>query len=247
MTDLPRDPAGLLAQLASDAPPSRDSLLAAVARLDDFLGAAPLTERLAGIEHDLLDADADRALAVARAAGADVDLMAAAQLARRRLGRVSDVIHATAIMQVVPSILEPGERITVRPSLAAGNDAKRPFDLETDRRVAEFKLSNWTGADGMRQRGLVKDLVHLAAAPDDRKPELYVVGPRSGHYLGTSKRSIRKALEKNPSSVQLLDARFPEWAHGTVADFSAGPGARVAIIDLAEVSGIGRFALDAIE
>ena len=42
-------------------------------------------------------------------------------------------------------MLEPGERLANRPSLAAGNDPSRTFDLETDRRVAEFKLAIWNG------------------------------------------------------------------------------------------------------
>ena len=65
-----------------------------------------------------------------------------------------------------------------RPSLAAGNDPTRPFDVETDRRVAEFKVGIWsgTGTDAMRKRTVFHDLVNLAADTSGRRAELYVAG-----------------------------------------------------------------------
>lgn len=69
-----------------------------------------------------------------------LDLLLAALLVRKHAGRLSDIIHAAVITQVVPLILEEGERVLRRPSLAAGNDPSRPYDLETDRRIAEFKV-----------------------------------------------------------------------------------------------------------
>jgi hypothetical protein len=62
----------------------------------------------------------------------------------------------------------------VRPSLAAGNTPERLFDVETDRRIAEFKLARWDGSDGGRQQPIVKDLVRLAADTSGRKAELYL-------------------------------------------------------------------------
>jgi hypothetical protein len=44
---------------------------------------------------------------------------------RAAFGRVSDVIHALVITLALPRILNPGELVTVRPSLAVGNDATR--------------------------------------------------------------------------------------------------------------------------
>ena len=67
-------------------------------------------------------------------------LLEAALLIRRDLGRLNDLVHATAISLALPIILEPGERLMNRPSLAAGSDSTRLFDVETDRRVAELDL-----------------------------------------------------------------------------------------------------------
>lgn len=104
---------------------------------------------------------------------------------RERIGRVSDVIHAAAIGLSLPVLLQPGEEVITRPSLAAGNDISRPFDLETNCRVAEFKLSRWTGSDAMRKRRTFKDLVHLAAEGSSRAAELYVLGDKPIHFLQT--------------------------------------------------------------
>ena len=93
------------------------------------------------------------------------ELLAAALTVRSQVGRLNDVIHACTIALALPHILEPGEQIAVRPSLGAGNDASRPFDLETDRRVAEFKVAQWKGKDTMRKRTLVSDLVHWSTWP----------------------------------------------------------------------------------
>jgi hypothetical protein len=67
--------------------------------------------------------------------------MVAALTGRESLGRLNDLIHAAGIVVALPHLLEDGEEIAVRPSLAVGNDPSRPFHLETDRRVAEFKLA----------------------------------------------------------------------------------------------------------
>jgi hypothetical protein len=78
------------------------------------------------------------------------DLFQGALLVRKHAGCVNDLIHAAMIVRALPKILEPGERIVRRPSLASGNNGSRKFDLETDRRVAEFKAAQWQGRDTMR-------------------------------------------------------------------------------------------------
>lgn len=98
------------------------------------------------------------------------------------------------ITRVLPLILEDGERVARRPSLASGNDPSRPFDLETDRRITEFKVGVWKGADTMRARALTSDFVRLAMAETDRVAELYVVGHRLGHFIANSRMTVWWAL-----------------------------------------------------
>jgi hypothetical protein len=149
---------------------------------------------------------------------------------RAELGRINDVIYATAIALALPHLLEPGE-VLRRPSLAAGNDPSRPYDIETDRRVAEFKFARWHGADAMRKRQLVKDLVHLAADESGRRRELYVVGERPPHFLHTSTSTLGWALDRFPATRELFRTRF--GALGVpIHEFVQGGGADVVIINL---------------
>ena len=157
--------------------------LAAVAALMSFLRADGLTERLAGVESALVGCSGTAGAEAAAGRGLTGELLATALTVRSQVGRLNDVIHACTIALALPHILEPDEQIAVRPSLGAGNDASRPFDLETDRRVAEFKVAQWKGKDTMRKRTLVSDLVHLALDDSGRRAQLYVVGARPVRFL----------------------------------------------------------------
>jgi hypothetical protein len=132
---------------------------------------------------------------------------------------------------VLPRLLEAGEVVAKRPSLAAGNDISRPFDLETNQRVAEFKLSQWKGSDAMRKRQVFKDLVHLAADDSGRTPYLYVVGPAPMAFLRTTTASARWGLDRWPASQSLFVQRFGDL-NMAIREFTAGPGTRVQLVDL---------------
>lgn len=152
---------------------------------------------------------------------------------RAELGRMSDLIHAAGIVLALPRILDPGERVKGRPSLAAGNDPTRPFDLETDRRIVEFKMSTWMGgSNAMRKRQTFKDLVRLAMDTSGRRAELYVLGPRPAAFLRGSKSPASWALDR---SAESLKKRFVE-RYGSldiaVSTFTATHGKDVAVIDL---------------
>ena len=142
-----------------------------------------------------------------------------------------------AITVTLPLILEPGERLTNRPSLAAGNDPTRPFDLETDRRVAEFKVGIWSGngTDAMRKRTIFHDLVHLAADTSNRRPELYVVGHQPVRFLQRSRTTAQWALDRGAASTrQPFVERFGDLGT-TVEQSVAGPAEHVRIVDLADL------------
>jgi len=146
---------------------------------------------------------------------------------RERIGMIDTLIHAAVITQVLPLILEPGEVLTKRPSLGAGNDPDRNYDLETSHRVAEFKLSSWKGRDGMRQRGLFADVVGLSLDPTGRRRQVYVVGDLPVRFLKNSKRNAAKTLSK-----AALKLRTPAGldASTTVAEFTKTTN--IEVIDL---------------
>jgi len=207
----------------------------AFAKLAAFLTGGRFNAVVSELEHALLGTTAITAGAFTADAGLDSELLAAALLVRKDIGRVNDLIHAAVISLTLPMILEPGERVTNRPSLAAGNDPTRMYDLETDRRVAEFKMSVWSGTDAMRKRGVFQDLVHLAADNSGRRPELYVAGTRPLTFLRGSRSTAAWGLNRGADSTrQLFLDRFGSLAM-PIREFTAGPAAHVHLVDLGDL------------
>ena len=203
--------------------------------LVSFLRGSPFTATIGQLEHDLVNTDISTVAAVTHAAGLTDELLTAALIVRRDVGRVSDVVHAAVISLALPLILEPGEVVANRPSLGPGNDKTRQFDLETNRRVAEFKVALWSGGDMMRKRGVTADLVHLAMDQSGRRPELWVAGDSPLRFLETSTSPVGNLLSR---SSRHLRSRFEE-RYGTtdmpLCDFVAVQAAHVQRRNLADV------------
>lgn len=202
--------------------------------LADFLSRQPLTQALASLEHRLEGSDGTKVLEVAEDGHVVPELLVSALTVRESLGRINDLIHACGILLVLPHILGEGERITVRPSLGAGNDPGRPYDLETDRRIAEFKLARWRGADAMRKRQTFKDLVMLAADTSGRRAELFVIGPEPGRFLTTSSSTAAWALDRSPGALRTFTSAFGAPSM-PVSRFTATHAAHVRITDLRDL------------
>ena len=200
--------------------------------LSAFLGRRPLGDAIAQLEATTEHATALEVRAAALAAGVDAQLLAAAVAVRRELGHLDDLIHAAAIMTLLPGLLEDGETLVARPSLAAGDDPGMPFDVETNLRVAEFKLAAWSGRDDQRKRELFRDFVRLAADTSGRRPELLVLGPEPQRFLEASRSKASWALARSPGTLRLFTERFGDVSV-SVAAFTAGPGARVRVVDMA--------------
>ena len=105
------------------------------------------------------------------------------------------MIHAIGILLCLPHILEPDERVQYL-SLGAGNTGKA-FDLETDRRVAEFKFIHWRGADAVRQNGLFKDFYLLAEDPTTKQKLLYVLEEERPRSFLNGRRSLNSIMSTN--------------------------------------------------
>lgn len=208
-----------------------DDLHDEVGRLLAFLSRVPLTDAVRELEVALEGCDGGAAAEAVAAAGVGPELLAAAMATRRQLGRLNDLIHASAIGLLLPRLLEPGEVVEGRPSLAAGNDPTRPYDLQTSERVAEFKLAYWAGADAMRKRGAFKDLVHLAADESGRRAQLFVVGQAPIRFLRTSTSPASWGLDRAKTARAVFERRFGPLTT-PIREFTAGPGARVELVDL---------------
>jgi hypothetical protein len=222
---------------ATPQPPAIDvaSAVTSFIELLRFFGDEDLSTRVGRLEARLEGADRDTVDDRVASEGMTDGLLQAALLVRQHAGRVNDLIHAAMIVRALPTILEPGERVVRRPSLASGNDPSRKFDLETDRRVAEFKAAQWKGRDTMRKRMLVADLVGLVLERGERRAELYVLGRLPIDFLRGSNSTMEWALGRSsPNLRRAYEQRFGSAAL-TVSQFTAGPAADVALKDLAEV------------
>ncbi|RPF20989.1 hypothetical protein [Myceligenerans xiligouense] len=206
---------------------SDESAVEAFRRLDGFMSANALTSTLTGLEASLVGAGRDESSRVAIESGFDEDLVDAALVVRERVGMLDTLIHAAVITQTLPLVLEKGEQVFKRPSLGAGNDPDRVFDLETNLRVAEFKLSSWKGSDGMRQRGLFADVVGLSLDDSGRRRQVFVVGQLPVRFLTQSKRNAAKTLSKASLRLRTPAGMADEM---TVAEFTRQAG--VEVIDL---------------
>lgn len=162
--------------------------------------------------------------------GVNEEMLAGAIAVKRIAGEVNVAIHALGILLALPYVLEPGERIE-SVSLGAGNTG-RPFDLETDRQVAEFKFIAWRGgAESIRQNGLFIDIFRLALADTDRRKVVYLTGLEHPLRFLRGGRALASVLSKSASAQE----RFRE-AYGdnyvVVSDYWRDASSRVELIDL---------------
>lgn len=207
----------------------------AVDTLARFLADMPLTDRVQELEHRLEGMSTGELGRGLNGAVFAADILNAALTVRRELGRHDDIIHAAVILAMLPHVVvEPGETITVRPSLAAGNNPKvQRFDLETTHRIAEFKVSLWKKADSGRKRTTFADLAKLSMEDDSRKKQLFVVGEAPRRFLTNTKSTTGWGLTKSSGAFrEKFQDRYA--LDMPIRDFTAGPAADVEIVDLAK-------------
>lgn len=207
----------------------------AVEILARFLNEQDLTTRISTLEHALQNTSKSDVATVVNLAGIGPELLGAATTVRDSLGRINDVIHATTLALLLPLILEDDEVVTNRPSLAAGNDPSRPFDLETNLRIAEIKVAVWKGSDAMRKRGVFADLVHLSLEETTRKKQLFVVGDQPARFLNTTTSTADWGLSRGSTRLrQRFEERYGS-TEVTISEFRASQASQVEIVDLAEL------------
>jgi len=220
--------------VTSDLSRSAFDLSESFAALLTFAGES-LTKTSADLERSFEHSDASGIQAVLKHRGITAATLEAGLVARDQFGRLNDIVHAAAITAVLPLLLEPGERAEFV-SLAAGNSPNRPFDLATDRRIAEFKLSRWDGHDTARKLHLTKDLVHLAADGSGRRGQLFVFDERPIQFAAKSKSLIGNLLRRFPATLELFKAQFGD-PEVSISQFRLAGAAGVEIIDLRPILG----------
>lgn len=182
------------------------NLIDAVASLEKFVGS-DLTRSLASTEFKLQGLTGSTVTEITAASGVNEQTLAAAGQIKRVAGQINVVIHALGILHSLPHILEPGERIEYV-SLGAGNTG-RPFDLETNLRVAEFKFISWRGGpESIRQNGLFKDFFMLAESGVNKRKYLYVLGTDHPLKFFNGGRALASILSRNEKTRELFEALY---------------------------------------
>ncbi len=206
-------------------------LIRAAAMVSDFVGDG-LGRTLAQIELSLRGAVSDSLTPNLAICKAEPDLLTAAGHLKNVAGQINVVIHAVGMLLCLPHILEPGETIDYV-SLGAGNTG-RPFDLETDRRIAEFKFIRWRGgAEVIRQNSLFKDFFLMAEHMTPKRKFLYVLGAEQPMKFMNSRRALSSVLSRYPILEKQLQVKYGN-GYRTVQDYYAATKDSVIIMDVSE-------------
>ncbi len=205
-------------------------MIQALQAVEAFIGS-DLTARIADLEWAVKGCDSTQCGINSVKGGVTSDLLTAAYAVKRAAGQVNVLIHAVGGLLLLPQIMEPGEKIEYV-SLGAGNSG-RAFDLETDRRVAEFKFIHWRGgADTIRQNSLFKDFYLLAEHSTLKRKELYVLDTKYPLKFLRAGRALRSVLSKNVTLWEKFQAKYGD-TYATVGDYYAARQHDVALRDAA--------------
>ncbi len=176
-------------------------------RLLSTFGGESLGSRIADLEWQACGCDRSACIELLADSGVTAQLLAAACAVKSAVGQINVVVHTLGVLLVVPKILEEGERVEYV-SLGAGNTG-RAFDLETDRRVAEFKFINWRGgAEAIRQNSLFKDFYLLAEHESPKRKELYVLDPTYPRQFLRGGRAIASVLSRNVKLKAQFEGKY---------------------------------------
>lgn len=193
-------------------------LAQAIATLQNFYGKS-LTLTLSKLETDVRGANSATCPGLVGTSGVGVDVLAAAGLMKRLVSQNNVVIHAVGILLCLPHLLEQDE-IVEYVSLGAGNTG-RFFDLETNKRIAEFKFIRWQGGpESIRQNSLFKDFYLMAESGVPKKKYLYVLGTDHPLKFFNGGRALDSVLSRHVSLKSEFSEKYGTWCR-VVRDYYA--------------------------
>jgi len=142
------------------------------------------------------------------------ELLNAAIIVKNVSAQINEIVHAIGIINSLPIILDNDEKI-INLSLASGAEGNG-FDLETDKRVAEFKFSHWqegNSANGMRKRQVFIDLVNLFMLQTNKKKELYVVNAEQIEKFFNGRAKWKNVLSKSGKLKERFEIFLEDLGH----------------------------------
>jgi hypothetical protein len=205
------------------------------ARLVEAFGLGPdLTARIGSLERAVRNRPADEVAQLLTNEHLEGELVAAARTVKAMAGQINVLIHAAGVLVSLPYILEPDE-IVESVSLGAGNTG-RAHDLETDRRIAEFKMIDWRGGpETIRQNNVFADVFGLAATETDRRRVLYLLGTDHALRFLRGGRSMTSVLSRSPKVRRRFSELHGEDQFPTVGSYWKTIQDVVELVDLREL------------
>ena len=196
---------------------------------DKFMGT-DLTVTISRIESAVRGLSVEHCGEFLESEGVDGETLAAAVELKSLASQINVTIHALGILLCLPHILEAGE-IVEYTSLGAGNTGRK-FDLETNRRIAEFKFIRWRGgAEAIRQNSIFKDFFILEEYKTSKRKCLYVLGTQHVQKFLQGGRALNSVLSRNNKLRNTYFERFGE-RFKTVGEYYAVHRSKVHIEDV---------------
>ena len=175
-----------------------------------------LASKIAELEFKVNGLDKSQVTQWLQASSIDQRLFDAARDIKRASSQIDVILHAVGILVLLPSILADGEAVQ-SVSLGAGSTEEKRFDLETDRRVAEFTFIDWRGNDNTRLQKIFKDYYRLAEFPTEKLKELWVSDDTYVLKYLRSGSSVRSATHKHRDVWENFQSKYPQLR--TVSDY----------------------------
>jgi hypothetical protein len=142
------------------------------------------------------------------AAGIDITLLRSASVVKRAAKQIDVVVHALGILVLLPTIIDQDETVESF-SLGAGSSQTKRFDLETNRRIAEFTFIEWQGNDNTRLQKIFKDFYRLAEFETPKSKELWLIDDTSVQKYFHSRASVRSATHKHRDVWEAFHLKYP--------------------------------------
>jgi len=204
----------------------------AAQNVQQFVGDS-LTEKLSFLENRFRNSNRLKATNLCDEHFVTQDLISSALLLKQLVGQLNVIIHAVGILTVIPNILESDE-IIEELSLGAGNTGRK-YDLETNKRIAEFKFIQWRGgAESIRQNSLFKDFYELAEADTNKRRILYLIGLDIPLIFLNGRRDLESVMSKNIKLLRDFRKRYGE-KFKVVREYFHFREKRVELVDLGNI------------
>jgi len=186
---------------------SIQDLPTSVRQIAEFSGTN-LTSTVAELESEFTNLNKQQVVERLAAGLIDAGLVKAARTVKRAASQIDTVIHALGILSYLPAVLDEDE-IVESLSLGAGSSDARRFDVETDRRVADFTFIEWRGNDNTRLQKIFKDFYRIAELKTVKAKELWLTNDAYALKYLNSDASIRSATHKHSNIRESLAANYP--------------------------------------